>query len=463
MNPGATILTEIEDYIERENLTISKFAERSGMHSGTLSNIINGNRPIAMQQLDKITQAMGMNDGYFYDLYIECYIINGAADWRRIGPLLLRCAELNKLEAIHRVVSNILDNLFYLPMLFDTAEELFTQQKYTAAEIIYKSVAEGERFQHSERLALCHYRLFHIALGDNQETNLHAANQFQPYVERLDEADQLDAIKQLVDVYASLHQWNKAECLAELMRQKATIQYQYYNKKDTAQKQPSRTLIFYILYAFLMQSLIADETGKFDRAMYFASLYADMSWVKTPYSDDEIVVMEQFKEWSVANMYLYRLMAGDQEVIPEYIGYVETRKNEISHALYRIIQAANRYYFNVDDILEKFSRHLSYGEQVSRLGKYKGQQVTQERRIRFFKELAVYHFNQEKFDLAFKYLLESLESSVKICSETNILKCVGLFEKYRYAALPEYVKKYTNSISEVQKINEEGNFLASKY
>lgn len=454
LEAASTILTELEDYMRREALTISKFAARSGMNSGTLSNVIQGHRPIAMQQLDRITAAMDLPAGYFYELYVDNYIINGAPDWRRIGPLLQRCAELDKLHCIQRVVQHIMDKLIYSPMLFDTAEELFAQGRFAAAALMFESVAEGERFQHSERLALCHYRLFTIGLSESQDENLHAANQFEPYVERLDEADQLDALKHLADVFASMHRWEKVDELAELLGQKASLQYKQVIKKDSMQKQPTRPLIYYILYAHLLRSLVSDEVGNYDMAMYHASLYSDMSWVKLPYSEEEQQVMDQFQEWSAANMYLYRLMAGQIEVLPEYLQYVESKENEIFPALFKIVQAANRYQFNVDDILERFKDHLSYREQHSRLGKFT-QQLTGDRYLRFLTELAIYHLRRNKFDLGFHYLLESLESSVTIKNDTNIVKCVGLFEKYRASASPQQIQKYTNSISEVQRINEE--------
>lgn len=454
LEAASTILTELEDYMKREALTISKFAARSGMNSGTLSNVIQGHRPIAMQQLDRITVAMNLPEGYFYDLYVDNYVINGAPDWRRIGPLLQRCAELNKLDSIQRVVQHIMDKLIYSPMLFDTAEELFAQGRFAAAALMYESVAEGERFQHSERLALCHYRLFTIGLSESQDANLHAANQFEPYVERLDEADQLDALKHLADVFASMHRWEKVDELAELLGQKASLQYKQTKRKESTQKQPARPLIYYILYAHLLRSLVSDEVGNYDMAMYHASLYSDMSWVKTPYSEEELQVMDQFQEWSAANMYLYRLMAGQVEMLPEYLRYIETKENEIFPALFKIVQAANRYKFNADDILERFKDHLSYKEQHSRLGKFT-QQLTGDRHTRFMTELAIYHLRQNKLDLGFHYLLESLESSVSISNDTNIVKCVGLFEKYRASASQQQIQKYTNYISEVQRINEE--------
>lgn len=454
MEAASTILTELEDYMKREALTISKFAARSGMNSGTLSNVIQGHRPIAMQQLDRITVAMNLPEGYFYDLYVDNYVINGAPDWRRIGPLLQRCAELNKLDSIQRVVQHIMDKLIYSPMLFDTAEELFAQGRFAAAALMYESVAEGERFQHSERLALCHYRLFTIGLSESQDANLHAANQFEPYVERLDEADQLDALKHLADVFASMHRWEKVDELAELLGQKASLQYKQIKRKESTQKQPARPLIYYILYSYLSKSGVCDERGDYQKALYYTSLYSDMSWVKSPASEEEMHVIEQFQEWATANMYLYRLLSGQIEVLPEYVRYIENKENEIPSALFKIMQAANHYNFNVDTILERFKDHLSYREQHSRLGKFT-QQLTGDRHTRFMTELAVYYLRQNKFDGGFHYLLEGLESSVNINNDTNIVRCVGIFEKYRMSASPEHVQRYTNSIREVQRINEE--------
>lgn len=449
MEPTTTIRAELEDYLKRQALTINQFAYISGMNSGTLSNLIHGNRPIAMQQLDRITRGMGLAEGHFYGLYIDNYIIECPPDWRRIGPLLHRCAELDKLDCIQRVVGIVMDNLSYLPALFDTAEELFVQGRRAAAALLYECVAEGEKYQHSERLALCQYRLFTITLGDSQEVNLRAANRFEPFVDRLDEVDQLDAIKHLADVFSSLHCWDKVDELAEQLGKKAAVQYKCW-RKDKAQKQPGRPLIYYILYAYLLRSLVCDECGDYEKALYYASLYSDMSWVKAPTSEAEQRVMEQFKEWAEANIYLYRLMAGQVEVLPEYVNYVELRENEIFPALFRIIQAANRYKLNVDDILLRFDSHLSYTEQHSRLGKF-NQQITRDRYTQFLAELAVYYLRFDRLDSGVAYLLESLESSVKIRGDASIVKCVGLFEKFRDAASPEQKRVYTNFVNEAQR------------
>ncbi|MGN7764055.1 transcriptional regulator [Paenibacillus sp. 22594] len=453
MEPAPTILAEMEDYMGKEGLSISQFAEHSGIHSGTLSNMLHGRRPIAMQQLDRITRAMGHAEGFYYDLYIDNYIVDGSFNWRRVGPLLQRCAELGKLDSIQRVIRIVSDNLSYLPVLFDAAEELNAEGRSEAAALLYECVAESEKYQHSERLALCQYRLFRIGLCDNQDTNLRIANQFDSYVERLDEADQLDALKHLADVFASLHRWDKVDELGERLGLKSDAQYKY-RKKNKIQKQPDRPLIYYKLYAYLLRAAACDETGDPIRALHFVSLYSDMCWVELPVSKDEEKVIEQFKEWATANSYLYHIMAGNIEIIPEYINYVEKRENEIFPALFKIMQAANRYNINVDDILLRFDSHLSFREQSSRLGKF-NQQLNGDRYIQFLIELAVYNLGKEKWGNGFYFLLGSLESSIKIRSDSYIVKCVGLFEKYRSVAVQQQKNEYVNLIGEVQRINEE--------
>ncbi|MFF2019628.1 helix-turn-helix domain-containing protein [Paenibacillus sp. NPDC058177] len=453
MEAAATILTELEHYLRREALTLAQFAERTGLHSGTLSNIIHARRPIAMQQLDRITSAMGKPDGYFYEMYIHDYIIEGSADWRRIGPLLQRCAELDKLGAIKNIVQHIMDNLMYSPLLFEAAEALFAQGYLVAAALLYENVAAGEKLQHSERLALCQYRLFAIRLGDNQDENLRAANQFEPYIERLEEADQLDALKHLADIYASLHRWDKVMELAELMGHKADILYHHF-RKDSVTKTPTRPIIYYILYANLLGSLVCDERGDYEQALQYASLYSDVSWAKSPVNEEESRVIEQFKEWATANSYLYRLMAGQVDVLPDYIKYVEVRENEIFQALFKIMQAANRFLFDVDAILLQFTDNLSYKEQHSRLGKYT-QQLTGDKYTRFLTELAIYYLRKNNLEAGFEYLMGSLESSVRTRSNDSIVRCVGLFEKYRAAASVEQQEAYAGLIGEMHRINEE--------
>lgn len=451
----ATIQAELENFLKREGMTINQFSGISGVNSGTLSSIINGNRPIAMQQLDRITSGMGLAEGSFYELYVDQCFIHSAPNWRRLGAFLHRCAELNKLECIQRVVKIMMDNLSYAQVLFETAEEFFNQGKWQAAALLYEGVAESEKYQHSERLALCQYRLFTIALGDDQDINLQAATHFEYFIDRLDEADQLNALQDLANIYASLQRWSKVDLLAQELGRKAAIQYKNKYKsprRSNLQKESERPLCFYILYSQLLRSAVCDEYGDYAQALHYVSLYSDMSWVRED-TEEAYHTMEQFKEWSTANALLYRLMSGQMEVLSEYVDFIGSRNEEIFPALYKILQAANRYQFNVDEIINRFSMHIAYKEQHSRLRTF-NIQITADRYTSLLCELATYYLNTQRYKTGIMYILKSLESSVNINNESTVIRCVGLFEQFRHHTSREDQNNYKTIISEVKKHNE---------
>lgn len=457
MEPKTTIQGELEAFLKREGRTINQFAGISGVNSGTLSSIINGNRPIAMQQLDRITAGMGLAEGNFYELYIDECIIHATPDWRRLGPFLNRCAELDKLECIRQVVHNLMDNVSYAQALFDTAEEFFQLGKREAAALLYEGVAESEKYQHSERLALCQYRLFTIALGENQDANLRAATHFEYFVERLDETDQLDALQALAKVYLSLHRWNKVEAVTEELGRKASIQYQATSRNE-ASKEPERPLCFYILYAQLLHSAVSHERGDYEQAIHYASLYSDTSWIREE-TESVRQVKEQFREWATANTYVHRLMAGQREVLPEYVEFIADRDKETLAALVTIMQAANRYQFNVDGIIERFQDKFDFEIQQSRLRK-SVHQTSPVNVAMLLCELAAYYYHTQRYTTAIHYTLRALESSAAIHSDSYVLRCVGLFEESRHLATNEEQIKYKSLIGEVQRVNRKDSFIA---
>ncbi|AET62139.1 helix-turn-helix domain-containing protein [Paenibacillus terrae] len=445
MKHTPTISAEFEDYLKQNNMTLGQFAEYSGVHQRTLSNWITQHRPVSVQQLDRITLAMGLPEGYFYDLYIENYIIERSPNMRRIEPLLYRCAELDKLDAIRRMVGAIMDKLLYSPRLFDIAEGLFAQGQHAAALLLYESVAEGEKYQHSERLAVCQYRIFTIQIGDDQKRNLRAATRFESFVERLDEIVQLDALKDLGNVCRSLREWDMLDEIARSLENKAKIQYfKERPQKSTRleqQKKPSRPLFAYLAFSQLLHASVCEAYGDYETALRYTYAYADLSWVKEIDGETQDW-KKRFQEWAQANIYAYKLLSGEVTVLPDYLSYASSHKNEVLPALINIIEAANRYNINVDDILEQFELDIqSFLEQQKSVGVYTRQFVS-ERFTHFLKELADYYFRKTAYRNGFKYLINSLEISSAINNKSCIIKCVKLFERYRKEASSETTISY---------------------
>lgn len=413
-------------------MSISKFSQLSAINTGTLSRIVKGVAPVSLRQLQGITSGMGLPEDSFFKEYIEeCF--TSSSNLRRIRPFMIRCAELDRLDCIEEVVGRLLENRQYNAVLFEIAEQLFQQDKLMAAGLIYRQVAESERYQHSERLALCRYRLFNLQLGENLEEKLVAATQFEPYVNRLPEMEQLEALKQLMHIFGMVHKWFKVEALAVQLQQLASSLYHLQGESrriEESSNQAAQPLYYYILYGYLARATVHEHEGDYNKALEFVSLYANGErWIR---EKDEIAerIIAQFNEWANINSLLYRLMSGEVEVIEEYISCVAAHEDEIFIAMCHIIQAANRYEINIDDILEKYSSYIPYEAEDIIAGAYR-QDIIKEAHARFYKDLAVYFFNQKQnLTKALEHLLASLELSIKINSEKNILVCFYLASSF---------------------------------
>ncbi|MFC6648137.1 helix-turn-helix domain-containing protein [Paenibacillus rhizoplanae] len=422
MEHTVKIRDEIAAYLTKHKLSINQFAIASGIHSGTLSRVMKGQQALAMNHLIRVTSGMGLPEDYFYSKYVDECLYDSTPTWRRLRPFLLQCAALSRLDCIERVAQNLLDNLLYAPLLFEVAEELFEQKNWQAAALIYENVGASEKYQHSERLALCQYRLFLINLGDDPQQNLIAASLFENYVDKLDEINQLDALKQLAHTYSSLRKWDKVGKLAEEILRVAANLYDLHkesNRKPNNGQVHKRPLYAYVLYAQLLRAYVLEECGDHKAALEIIPLYMDGNWIR---EDNEEVrrIIAQYQDWGRANTYLNRLMDGQFEVLGEYVEYISTRENEIFIALFRIVQAANRYNWNVDNVLQRFSGYIRHRKYSSIFGERNNQMMSDQHK-QFCSELATYYLSRNRYK-GDEVSMQGVDLSAKLDSEHHVIR-----------------------------------------
>lgn len=462
MSYTSSVLQHIVDFMSQENMNLRKLASTSDINAGTLSSILNKNKTLTVDHLDRLTKVMNYPEGYFYEQYIKDHLSQTIPNWRRFKPFLYRCADLDKLDCIKQVISFLMDNLMYSPLLFDVAEDLYQQNKRKAAELLFENVALSERQQHSERLAFCQYRLFLIRLGTNQEKNYKTAILFEPYIERLDELDQLDALRDLGNIYRTLNQWDKVEVIANRLSLLAKTLY-FTARPVMIQKnsKPSRPLFTYIALSNLFHADACDARRDYRQALQYTSYYADLSWVKED-DDNTRHWKNVFLEWAQANTYVNKLMCGDASILPEYVAYIEKEQDELVAALFNIMEAANRYHINVDHILKQFESDIAtYVNENKTVDIYKNHYSTNLYPL-LLHNLAYYYLKRENYTTGFVFLLKGLEKSAFINNKKCMLKCMGLFEQYRDLASSEALINYKTIIKGVYE-NEEKNPVTSFY
>ena len=124
--------------------------------------------------------------------------------------------------------------------------------------------------------------------------------------------------------------------------------------------------------------------------MKYVKRYGDIDWIDQPLPEEEIVI-KQFSEWAEANRYLYQLMGGHIEVLEDYVEYIAARESEIFIGVYYIVTAANKHYFNIDSVLDRFKDYLSLKKQKNRFGGINNY-LTLDRYTDFARELSLYYY-----------------------------------------------------------------------
>ncbi|WP_054402880.1 hypothetical protein [Paenibacillus solani] len=246
-------------------------------------------------------------------------------------------------------------------------------------------------------------------------------------------------------------QWNTVKVLARKMGHIARLHYNNNRRITILHDGQEKPVISYILYSYLIQAKVCREAGNFEEALNFISLYEYPDWIIAP-SEQEQIIISQFKDWAKANRYLYRMMSGYSEAVEEYVNYIKTRKDEIFAALCNVVVAANRHHFNIDHILEQFSKYQTYNPQKNQLGKI-SEHVTISRYNRLLSELGIYYLNSKQYDSGLSYILDSLEYSIRIKSDNGMLRCMGIFEQFRHSSSEDILKRYDKLIREVQKLS----------
>jgi len=424
----SNIRSYIENHLKDNGYKLQQFSEIVDINVGTLSAIIRGTRLISMNQLDQIASAMGLEQGYFYDRYgVECFI-ESPPHWRRLEPFIYRCAKLDKLNIIQQVITHVTDDHSYTDELFEVAENLYNKGMKQAALILYECVSECEKYQHSERLAMCQYRIFLININLKKFDNLNAAIRLEIYVEKLNEEVQLDAIKELANVYSTMHLWEKVYSLAEELERKSDALLRFKSRGRT-KRITDYPLITYKAYAILLKASVFKERKEYAMALKYTDIYERIVDIPDP-SEEEGVITAKFKRWAQGNRITINLLSGNQDFMHEYLNYLQAYSEETLTAFINILEVANEQSLKIEFDLE------IYENKIKRFYLDEGcnSRVITHRYMLFNYELAKYKCNRQDYQNGIDIILYNLSLSTLNQDDHMTVKCIDLYGTYRQQA-----------------------------
>ncbi|WP_431086484.1 DNA-binding protein [Paenibacillus sp. 8b26] len=466
MENATTIRSEIEKELKLGGYTFNSFGQATGLNRGIFSAMLNGNppKPISVRQMDLITKALNYPEDWLYDLYVDECFYDGRPHWKRVKPFLIRCVEIGNLRCVEKVLSRLMEDLNHIPTIFALAEELYEEGKYQEAAPFYECVIENEKYQHSERLAISHYRIFSLSINVNPDRDLEAALRFMPFRNRVPLEFHLDGLLKLTNLYYKLHQWKEVERYADELRSFANIvcENRRNNKKNNSLN-TERHLVVYYGQSYLMKGNALEKQERYEEAMRYTDGYADLSWFED-LGEIGRKEVRKFTVWADANRLNLNILMGNTKSLPMYIQFLKNNPQEILLGLLTIVESANKHGFSIEHILQQFSKELtSFNNELSVDTSYYNQSFSYDAYADLCYQLAIYMFNNFLHEKAIYYVLKSLRKCIEMEKKEKFAVCTALFQKFRSQATKDQKLEYENIMEEVLINANKKNEVYTKY
>lgn len=457
--------TMIVEEMHRQGYTISSMSAAISVNRGLLSASLNTHSkslPIAV--VDAITRVFGYADGWLYPAYMDDCFREGKAHWRRVKALLLRCLDINRPDLVKQTLDNLMEEPQYLQSVFKLAEELYESGRKQDAIPLYQCVVENEIKQHSERLAVSHYKWFRAEIDRALDMKCYseAVLRFRPYYRRLPEHYQLDALLQLANTCFILQDWDQVENIAKEMLAQTLICLQQQRERTSrtgrsAKAVPrARHLVVYYGQSYLLRGNALEKQGKYEEAFSYLQHYEDLSG----FDDLDEKGREEVRRLSVfaaANRLNLNILLGRFEFLDDYIAFLGEHTEERMAGLLTILEAALRYRKKIDEVLLLFAADIQtfLYRSAEQDRSYYASSFQLNRSTQLAYRLAVYQFIQNRVPEGLDYLLTALRHSVASNNEHLSLACAAWFERYRNQATEAHASGFKSIMKGVIQNEEE--------
>ncbi|TKJ83780.1 hypothetical protein PaeCFBP13512_22450 [Paenibacillus sp. CFBP13512] len=432
----------IRSYIQKKQITLKDLAEQTNINRGNMSAAINRNskKILSIPQLDSLTEVVGFPKGALYDAFFKDFKVS-KIDMRRTRKFILACADLKRLDLINQIIEFCYEDRKFITNAFEIAEELYNLEFKDSASILYNSVVKYEFNANSDRLSISYYRLF-IIHKDDTELGFKYASQFYPYRLKLPLDLKLDGIVALAYAYGVQNKWSDVDILSEELRVLTQTIYDQELYKDD-DFLPARPFVYYFGQSYLMRESMFEFYKEYEKALLWNEKYRDLSWFKDLDEKGKEQV-ELYTHFAETNLRAIHLKMGDESVVMDYYDSLKNDPTEMTFGITNILEAANKYTFNIDNILvdyEEFSQKTYVEKNESK--KYTKLFMIQHQANLDY-QYAIYLFNSNNHSLGIKKLLQSLYNSVTIANITTAFDCVLTFNGYREYATKEQIIEFNN-------------------
>lgn len=418
----ANLRGKIQYWLHKKNLKHAHLALATGMQKAAISYLMSGERKFTIEQLDKVTQALGLEKGEFYsDFEFECLDEKtGKFKLAKCESFIKEVAIQGKTEVLESLISKLLEqSLKNIKAIFESAENLYAKKEYKAALPLYKITSTEVKNRQDYKLSISVYKMFMIARKFMLE-NSDGVKQCKDlmllltdYLELLPVEDKLEAYIEVVVFYNLIEDNNNtlryANRLISLVDD--LIRELEKNKLD------KNVLLGYKNEARMYKGFALKGSDRYEESLCEIREYANHN--------------ENYKKYAIGNEYLVRILMGEWSCIQTYL---ETSVNEKKKIMILPV------------ILEASIKHNNYEEITSYLSNNKGildqieldnTSLGLKHKLITYQYLSTYYSKVGLEEQAIEFLLKSMSLASYFQNESRFKKCWLLFTNLSEYATPE--------------------------
>ncbi|WP_238651369.1 DNA-binding protein [Paenibacillus piscarius] len=256
-----------------------------------------------------------------------------------------------------------------------------------------------------------------------------------------------DSLVQMLKASFTLDNWEGMLQIADRLYSEINHLYNQEQQEDQERQAErkvglKRSIVYYFGYSMCLKGIALERLGRLDEARECIAKYEDLGWINGLDTEGRAEV-EYYREIARANWYIIELHVGNTAVLPDYLAYLRSDREEVLPGVLYILDSAIRHGTNIDYVLDEFS------EQIRAMGEY----YETHRNIRYYIDYmymtARYYALQGRTSEAVHKLLHALETSVKLKDDTGFRKSVALFEKLRNQTTSDQLDKYLRLMNQI--------------
>lgn len=411
----------IRKHMARNGLNQSVTAQRISVERTGFTKAINGTHLFTIENLDKLIEVLGLDEGSLYPLfYGECIEQRTKTSstifiMDKFEKYLRRCLQTGQTSLAMELLNMLLEyDPKKLDFVFQVAESIFheaeskygavptyKEDEYQQALSLYEFFAQNEVDFHSEKLAISYFRIYYLQRF-NINVSFEKLIMLLTVIDRLPLFEKIKAYDRVMTYFYISSNWQKtihyAEKLEELAKEADEDTYGH---------------------CLMLKSFAKKEIGCYEEAMQLTARYSSIPG---------------FEDLAYGNGLMIRIEKGELEHVDSYLDWLETvsyAESGLSIVLRRLLQ--NENFDKTKLVIDRFYGRIRLDYDNILYDKYG---------MRLQYSFALLHIEFQDYAKGIEYLLLAMKKALRLNLFQEIGPILHTYEQVRHHASPELHNTY---------------------